>query len=701
MGEASKSSGELGERYVENFLNLIGWTTGQSNESIPCIESEKHKNPTAKGGRKTHGIDELYTYESPMDSNTLIHSVMSVKHTDDVYPNSPNSKFKEHIADLAYAIECFIESELIANNREGYEIENEQIVGVLFWLSSKSPKEASIISKIKNPELKNDLVFDRIHVIDNDRIEFISKSINIIKEKFSSYKFSFYYIDTPNNLSDKEKQCSGNILPIEMLNSDIQVFKLEKEKEIILAIVVKDNFDVESLKRILGLAHRITNNLTSNVQIFFPQLEHERQDNINLISRIKNQFKDKEFINTTYVYGYDLGFKGTNQIIETSNAIPNEIIEEQTLDNGKILPYGEQLRSLLSNSLISPSELKILLRDKGIFVCDPVKENTIPVLTSMFLSPEEFDILKEKQKTKEDKEKRHSSKFKTEQKVTVETLKSALKSIDLNILDKQKIKNYKFKTPKVTYEMNKEKNELVLNYEIERYQRNKSWDEQTNFFKGSVVLDCNGEELEIIAKNIATSKETLEINQLIINHTKSKLIENKIISKTAKEEKILMNDMTNKEVLKFLLSFTNNDNLTDIEFIDIISIDIEIDETITLPEESKIKWMENKIQKLKLDGKKIEDIEILTDDTNHEYLKCWGIVAEFKYDNLEAKGSSVVEFKFNTSNKGEFFIQIGKSKFDKKIYKQKNIDQMILKDIDNIKYIIHKEIMDSKEPNKA
>jgi len=694
MGEASKSSGELGERYVEKFLNLIGWSTGQSNESITCSESEKHKNPNAKGGRKTHGIDELYTYESPMDSNTLIHSVMSVKHTDEIYPNSANTKFKEHMLDLAYAIECFIESKLLADNRANYEAENEQIVGILFWLSSKSDKDSSVISNIKNPELKDDLLFDRIHVVDNDRLEFITKSINLIKEKFPLYKFSFYYIDTPNNLSDRKKECSGNMLPIEMLNSDIQVFKLERDKEIILAIVVKDNFDSESLKRIFGLAHRLTNNLTSNIQIFFPKLEHERQDNKNIISRVKNKFKDKEFINTAYVYGYDIGFKGTIESIETSEEIPSEKIEEQTIDNGTTLPYGEQLRSLLSHSVISPNELKNILRDKGIFVCDPVKENTIPILTSMLLSPNEFDILKDKQKTKEDKEKRHSSKFKTEKKVTVETLKSALKSFDLNELDKQKIKNYKYKIPKVTYEGNKEKNELTLNYEIERYQRNKSWDEQTNFFRGSVILDCNGDELEIIAKNIATSKETLEINQSIINYTKSKLVENNIISKTAKEEKILMNDMSNKEVLKFILSFTNNDNLTDIEFIDIISIDIEIDDTITLPETSKIKWMESKIKKLKLDGKKIEDIEIITDDKNHEYLKCWGIICEFKYDNLKAKGSSIIEFKFNTSNKGEFFIQIGKSKFDKKIYKQKDIDQMILKDIDNIKYTIHKEIME-------
>ena len=696
MGEKSKSSGELGESYVANFLELIGWKTRQSNESIVCTESEKHKINNSKNGRTTHGIDELYTYESPMDSNTLIHSVMSVKHTDDVYPNSPNSKFKEHISDLAYAIECFIESKLLTDNREDHEIENEQIVGILFWLSSKSDKDASIISNIKNPELKDDLVFDRIQVVDNDRFEFITKSIGLIKEKFPLYKFSFYYMDTPNNLSDRKKECSGNMLPIEMLNSDIQVFKLERDKEIILAIVVKDSFDSESLKRIFGLAHRLTNNLTSNIQIFFPKLEHERQDNKNIISRVKNKFKDKEFINTAYVYGYDIGFKRTIESIKTSEDIPSEKIEEQTIDNGTTLPYGEQLRSLLSHSVISPSELKNILRDKGIFLCDPVKENTIPILTSMLLSPKEFDILKDKQKTKEDKEKRHSSKFKTEKKVTIETLKSALKSFDLNDLDKQKIKNYKYKTPKVTYEVNREKNELTLNYEIERYQRNKSWDEQINFFRGSVILDCSGDELEIIAKNIATSKETLEINQSIINYTKSKLVENNIISKTAKEEKILMNDMSNKEVLKFILSFTNNANLADIEFINIISIDIEIDETITLPETSKIKWMESKIKKLKLDGKKIEDIEILTDDENHEYLKCWGIICEFKYDNLKAKGSSIIEFKFNTSNKGEFFIQIGKSKFDKKIYKQKNIDQMILKDIDSIKYNIHKEIMEKK-----
>jgi len=153
----------------------------------------------------------------------------------------------------------------------------------------------------------------------------------------------------------------------------------------------------------------------------------------------------------------------------------------------------------------------------------------------------------------------------------------------------------------------------------------------------------------------------------LILYIEKTLKEHNIISQNAKEEKILMGDMTNEEILPFLLEFTNNTVLKNIEFINIISIDIEIDETITLPDNSQIKWMENKIKKLKLDGNAIEDIEIITGNENHKYLRCWGIIVEYKFDNLIGNGTAIVELKFNPSNKGDFFIQIGKCKFNKKI----------------------------------
>lgn len=615
MGEKSKSSGELGESYVAGFLQLIGWSNTQSNESIECFETDRHNTNNSQNGRKTHGIDELYVYESPMDSSMLTHAVISVKHTDGKYPTSPNSMFKGYATDLAYAIECYKESELISQNRENTERTNEEIIGILIWLSSLDDRTTSLVCKLNSPVLKTDLYYERIHILDNDRVEFITKSINLIKEKFNQYKYSFYYIDTPNNLADSNKTYNGNVLPIEMLSSDIQVFKLEKDKEIILAIILKDEFNKDILKRILGLAHRISNNLTSNVQIFFPSFEHANQENTNIVNVVKSQFKEKEFINTTIISGYDLGFKNINpnSNVNLSQTIPKEAIEEPSVDTRNILPYGNYLRELIQHSLITEAQLKALLMGKGIYFCDSTKENMVPVLSSLLLSPKELEILIDHQKTKEHKEKRHESRFKTKLQVTTQKLKQALKSFNLNDLDTSKFtNNYKFKTPNVTFEENKGNNQLAVTYEIERYLRNKSFSEQVELFQGTVILDCNGDNLEIITKNISTSKETLEINRSIINYIKSKLIENKVISATTKEERILMNYMSNEEIIQFLLAFTSNAQLKNIEFQDIKSIDIEIDDAVSLPDDNKIKWMENKINKLKLDGKKIEEIDLLT-----------------------------------------------------------------------------------------
>lgn len=694
MGEVSKSSGELGEAYIANFLKLIGWNTTLSNESIPCCESEKHNVNKVKKGRQTHGIDELYTYMSPMDTGMLVNAVISVKHTDKLYPSSPSSKFKDHMIDLAYAIECFENSDL----KDGILIDSfndNETIGILFWLSSKSSTTYSVLSELNNVVMKNDLYYKRIHVIDNDRIKFIKDSIDIVTgKKFFGYEFSFYYIDTPNNLSDGRKRSNGNILPIEMLSSNIQVFKLQKDKEIILVIVVKDDFNEDSFKRILGLAQHISHDLASNVQIFFPHFEHSRQENKNKINKIKSQFKEQSFIDTTNIYGYDIDFKDIEENINLSNKVYHDKIEEPNLDDGKFLPYGEYLRSLLSDSLIRDSELKKLLKVKGVYICNPTKEETIPVLSSMLLTPIEFNILKEYHKTKEDNENTQSSRFKTNMKPTINDLKKVLKVVDFNEIDKDKFTNYKYKIPKQRFKIDTEKQQLKINYEIERYQKNKSWDKQIDYFKGSVILDCSGNNLELISESIYTSKETLKINKKLVSFIAKTLKEHNIVSKDAKEEKILMGDLSNEEILPFLLEFTNNIALKNIEFINIISIDIEIDEEITLPEESQIKWMEKKIKKLKLDGKAIENIEIITENKNHKYLKCWGIVVEYKFDNLNGKGTAIVELKFNPSNKGEFSIQIKKSEFDKKIYRQKHINEIILLNINTIKHSKHKKIMD-------
>ena len=79
---------------------------------------------------------------------------------------------------------------------------------------------------------------------------------------------------------------------------------------------------------------------------------------------------------------------------------------EKIDDNiNRFLPFGESLRVILQHDSIKDRERRQLLRLKGVFVNDSDEDSTFPILTTSLLSPNEFDFLKEKLQSKEDREK--------------------------------------------------------------------------------------------------------------------------------------------------------------------------------------------------------------------------------------------------------------------------------------------------------
>ena len=379
-----------------------------------------------------------------------------------------------------------------------------------------------------------------------------------------------------------------------------------------------------------------------------------------------------------------------NKKIETTNEITSNLIDEPKSDNGKILPSGEYLRSFINNSSISESELNIFLKRKGIYFCNPKKEDMIPFICSLVISPKEFEILKDYHQLTEGKDKNRSSRLDTVFEVKGEDLGKVLKSIDLNKVVKSDFPMYQFTIPIASFNLDEKNKQLILEYEIESYYRNRTWDEQISNFKGKVAFDYSKKSLEIISNNIYTSKETYEINRQIINFAKQELKRANLIKSTT-EKRILMDGLSNSQILQFLLSFTNNESFADIEFINIISIDMELPEEI--PENSDIKWMEKHVRKLKLDGAKIEELTLIKQDENHEYLKCWGITVEYKVDNFKIKGSATVKLEFSKmKNSSEFMILIDKCKFDSKQFSERSLREIIQKDIDSIKHDNYKKI---------
>ena len=76
-------------------------------------------------------------------------------------------------------------------------------------------------------------------------------------------------------------------------------------------------------------------------------------------------------------------------------------VEENQIKD--ILPTGDQLRAMISQSFLTGKNLRDLLQSKGVFIDENDKNKSVPLLMTSILSPNEFKTLVENQTTKEEK----------------------------------------------------------------------------------------------------------------------------------------------------------------------------------------------------------------------------------------------------------------------------------------------------------
>lgn len=267
MGEKSKFIGETGEKTVENFLNLIGWNDMSKGIEFPCFEDLHNK-------ERTHGLDFFFKYLSPLMDGVLKKINVSVKFTDNEYPASPNSKFKEHFIDLAESMDCFRYSENFAEITKSINklYQTSENIGVLFWLSNENSVHDEITSKVASAILPTTYNFDSIYLVDNKKLEFIFSSITFAKGINTTFNLSFFYQDTGKNINPTIKKNFGRILPVEFINSSVLPIRLENPKDNSTTLVLSciDNFNIEDLKRLISLSQELTNSWSNDIIIAFP-----------------------------------------------------------------------------------------------------------------------------------------------------------------------------------------------------------------------------------------------------------------------------------------------------------------------------------------------------------------------------------------------------------------------------------------------
>ncbi|WP_309607471.1 hypothetical protein [Flavobacterium sp.] len=309
MGEKSKLIGEYGEKSVENFLKLIGWGEPPKGNNFKCT-NEAHISRKTKKQKQTHGIDFFYAYKSPLVDSVLKKVNISVKYSNEIYPNSPNSKFKEHFEDLVTAIECFKfapESKEIIKSIKGYS--NSEDIGVLFWLTNNSDSYNDLIPKLSGINLTTEFNYNSLYIVDNKRIDFIYLSLKYAISKFTNSDINFFYPDTGKNIIPTTKKNFGKILPVEFLNTSILPLRIEDEfsKQTTLALFTIDPFDGDDLKRLISLSQELSKSWPSKILICFPdynEVNHSREVRI-----AKNNFEDAKFTNNISVESFNDNFK--------------------------------------------------------------------------------------------------------------------------------------------------------------------------------------------------------------------------------------------------------------------------------------------------------------------------------------------------------------------------------------------------------
>lgn len=304
MGEWSKKIGEYGEDVVERFLSVIGWCNPAKGIQIECSKRKgEHMNRDGNQVR-THGIDFLYSYMSPIVDGQLNNIIISSKYKTEKYPNSPTNLFKEFFEDLVNTIDCFDDSEQknqVLDFHKQFSTIND--IGVLFWLNNQKDSNDDLISIIANAKI--DAVMDRaIYIMDNKHVAFILDLISYIKA-LNKYKYSFFYPSTGRNINPTNRTDNGSILPVEYINSSVIPIRLENinnPNEIVFFVGSIDGFDNDNFMRLMGLAKDMSKHLTGKVIIGFP--DYNKLSNENMVSIAKQGFEDADFTQTVSVVNY-------------------------------------------------------------------------------------------------------------------------------------------------------------------------------------------------------------------------------------------------------------------------------------------------------------------------------------------------------------------------------------------------------------
>jgi len=362
--------------------------------------------------------------------------------------------------------------------------------------------------------------------------------------------------------------------------------------------------------------------------------------------------------------------------------------DNSQLDLETILPFGEKLLPLLLSSYLTSNDLYQVLKNRGVFLSNSEKESTIPVLRNIILSPEEFDQLRFRQKTKEDRPKTSTINY---------NIDSDSELVDLVRSDTESINQLVVGQP-VGYQIEgapslsiKDKNHVFYEYSIIRNDVSKDWANSKSRHEGRVDIEKYGTSLTVTTEY--TSDETRDLAKKISKRALDTITKTAGVSTTGTPIKIVFSDFSNMSRIEFLFGILdeagayNQEEITDVSF--------GPDQTKPLPEQAA--WMQGKVESLALRGQKLSDIEYFANAKYKDSMLVEAIEAiiTFTVDskNFKAKIRYGFEGFLKTRIEDTEFVLSLVSLMDDKgaIVKSKEISRELQKRINEVKLVKYNE----------
>lgn len=307
---------------------------------------------------------------------------------------------------------------------------------------------------------------------------------------------------------------------------------------------------------------------------------------------------------------------------------------------------------MLNSTQISYGEIHSTLKEKGVFVGDSSKAITVPLLTSTIITDTEFKNLLDKSINRESKPKIKLSDL--DLCTNTPDWALPLKSLFNNLTDfdpSNDMDSVEFESsPRLTI---KGKDVAIIKYSIKRRDISQDLIKRELIFEAEVTIERDGNVLKLYISSKHTSNETDIINKRIISRSSKALKDAGIVSK-ADPGKITFNLFTNKERILFFKRLTSG-VVKELTLGSVNNIEVSLNrDGIPLPNDPQIAWMKDADKRVKIDGRKLNKIFLISDDNYYQYY--YILKMEINYDYIYGVNKGTCRIIFQFSNLGKDLI---------------------------------------------